>query len=122
MHKVHYSKEEWKKELRFFSKSNINRKSWVDYFKIDSSRLEEGRLQISYTTNEEKVPVKETIIRQNKTGDIVFLSMKIHRSNPISELNRQLIYAFPDSIIIQNTEKLWLVDDQNIKLIYSWNN
>lgn len=119
-HTVSYTEEEWKKELRFFAKANINRKSWVDYFEIDTTVLDKNHMQISYRTDRDNIPVKEAIIRKDRNLNVDLLNLSIHRSNPISQLDRNLIYAFPDSIVIQNRENLWLVNDQNIKLIYKW--
>lgn len=117
---VQLSEEEWQQELTFFINSNINRKSWVDYLQIDTQSLDNGAFKITYTTEREKIPVKKTVVEKNAEGKVQFLSMKIIRSNPISALERILVYAFPDSILIQNTEELWLVSDQRVKILYSW--
>lgn len=117
---VQLSEKEWKQELRFFTNSNINRKSWVDYLQIDTQYLDNGAFKITYTTEREKIPVKKAVVEKNAQGEIQFLSLKISRSNPISALDRKLVYAFPDSILIKNTEELWLVSDQHVKILYSW--
>ena len=120
IHQVNLTEQQWKEELKFFTNSNINRKSWVDYFQIDTQQLADQHYRIVYTTEREKVPVKKATAVKNGHDSIVYLSLQIKRSNPISALDRELIYAFPDSIVIINKESLWLLEDQRVKLIYEW--
>ncbi|MCO5230837.1 MAG: hypothetical protein M9958_06740 [Chitinophagales bacterium] len=52
----------WDRELEILDNMDINKSSWIDYFKVDTSEIEHeqyGRVrQINYTTTSSKIPVK----------------------------------------------------------------
>lgn len=114
-----FKKEDWEKELRFFTSANINRSSWAEYFTIDSTQQSTG-LQITYTTDVSKVPVKHAEINQDSLGNITSLTLKVRRSTALSVLERDLIFAFPDSIAIKNYEKFKWLNPHKLSIIYRW--
>lgn len=113
------SEEDWRKELQFFYDSNINKKRWADYFSIDT--LTEGNQKhIIYTTDSEKVPVKKCEVRFDKSGDLISIDMRIRRYTAISDMQRRLLFAFPDSIVISNWEKFRFLQEHDVRIMYSW--
>jgi len=82
---------DWEKELSAFSNAEINRASWRGLFvttKKDNV--------VIYTSNDEKVPVKEVKLFMND-GIIKGLSIVIRNENILYDSTDSLAY-FPDSI------------------------
>jgi hypothetical protein len=114
-----FTAEEWKKELDFFINANIHRKSWVDDIAIDST-FEQDQLHITYRATDERIPVESCEIVQNEAGDLVYLQIRIRRATTLSSLERDLIYAFPDSIHIENRESFVFLSPHELTIHYDW--
>jgi len=114
-----FTEEEWKEELDFFLSANIDRKSWADDFSIDSA-YQAGKLLITYRADNDRIPVKSCEIRQDSSGQLQFLHITIRRSTALSSLERNLIYAFPDSIRIDNTEEFSFLNPHQLSITYRW--
>jgi len=114
-----FTAEEWKEELDFFLSANIHRKSWADDFSIDSN-YQGQQLHITYRADRDRIPVKSCTIRQDSSGQLEFLHITIRRSTALSSLERNLIYAFPDSIRIDNTEEFSFLSPHQLAITYRW--
>ncbi len=114
-----YTAEDWKKELDFFLSANIHRKSWVDDIAIDST-FQDDKLHITYRATDERIPVESCKIIQNAAGELVFLEIRIRRATTLSSLERDLIYAFPDSILIENRESFVFLSPHELSIHYDW--
>jgi hypothetical protein len=114
-----FTEEDWEKELRFFTSANIDRNSCAEYFTIDSAQQTQG-LRITYTTETSKVPVKYAEINQDSSGNITSLTLKVRRSTALSVLERDLTFAFPDSVAIKNYEKFKWLNPHKLRITYRW--
>ncbi|NRF41372.1 hypothetical protein [Pedobacter foliorum] len=94
---------DWKKELMLFSDADINRASWKGLFQLKKSEDLER-----YTSNNEKVPVKELLVfyKKDKVSGFKFL---IKNTNSLYASVDTLTY-YPDSLY--QIKKM-----QNIKLL-----
>lgn len=94
---------DWKKELTLFSDADINRASWKGLFQLKKSEDLER-----YTSNNEKVPVKELLVfyKNNKVSGFKIL---IKNTNSLYTSIDTLTY-YPDSVY--QIKKM-----QNIKLL-----
>lgn len=116
---MEFTAEEWENELDFFLSANINRKSWAAEFSIDSS-YQDDRLHITYRSENDRIPVKTCHIIQKPDGQLSYLKIAIRRSTALSSLERDLIYAFPDSIRIDNRESFVFLSPHELSIQYDW--
>jgi len=116
---LEFTAEEWEKELDFFLSANINRKSWAGDFTVDSS-YQNDQLHISYRAESDRIPVKACHIIQNPDGQLRYLKMDIRRSTALSSLERDLIFAYPDSIQIENRETFVFLNPHELIIHYEW--
>ncbi len=116
---LEFTAEEWEKELSFFLSANINRKSWEGDFAIDSN-YQNDQLHISYRAESDRIPVKACHIIQESDGQLRYLKMDIRRSTALSSLERDLIFAYPDSIRIENRETFVFLSPHELSIHYEW--
>ena len=114
-----FTAKEWKKELDFFLNANIHRKSWVDDIAIDST-FEQEHLHITYRATDDRIPVESCSILQTIAGELIHLQIRIRRATALSSLERDLIYAFPDSIHIENRESFVFLSPHELTIHYEW--
>lgn len=101
----------WKSELAVFEAADINKASWRGEFTIKP--LGDG---ISYTTTNEKIPVKKLEIF--KTGNKI-TSIKIYKSseNRLYLAKDTLIY-YPDSLyMVQSAQKIKLLAPKTYRIV-----
>ena len=82
---------DWTKELSIFSDADINRNAWKGLFKITNT----GDQEI-YTSDQEKVPVKELRITKRK-GVVYHINILVKNTNMLYSSTDTLSY-YPDSL------------------------
>lgn len=98
---------DWPKELSAFSDADINKSAWQGLFKVS-----ENKDSKTYTSNEEKVPVKSLRI-QYKNGRLHGIEVLIRAENSLYNSNDTLLY-FPDSLYqIRKTQHIKLLNEKN---------
>jgi len=105
----------WRSELAVFEAADINKASWRGEFKI--KQLGDG---ISYTTENEKIPVKK--LEVFKVGDKI-TSIKIYKSseNRLYSAIDTLIY-YPDSLyLVQSNQKIKLLAPKTYRIVGMFN-
>jgi hypothetical protein len=106
---------DWQKELAIFSDADINKSAWQGLFKAH----ETAELK-TYTSDNEKVPVKSLSIRYNK-GKIYKLQLLISTANSLYTSNDTLSY-YPDSLYeIKKTQHIKLLNEKNYHVSGSFN-
>ncbi len=98
---------DWTKELSVFSASDINRNAWKGLFKATSNG-EQDR----YSSDHEKVPVKELLIVKRK-GTISEIRILVKNTNMLYSSMDTLSY-FPDSLYqIKKNQQIKLLPERN---------
>lgn len=102
--------ENWEKELSIFSDADINRSSWKGQFQKKETK--DGEV---YTSDNEKVPVKEVTIYKRK--NLVYgLQILIKNTNSLYTSADTLTY-YPDSIYeIRKTQHIRLLSEKNYRI------
>jgi len=108
----------WAKELSFFTKNNLDKPSWQGWFTIDST-FHGDTLIIQYQRTKSKIPVQYAMVKQFE-GEVNYYERLLERSNPISGLQRRLIFQYPHRIEIDNVEKLLFLSDHHLNIVYEW--
>lgn len=99
----HINIPDWKKELALFSDADMNRASWKGLFKLKKSKDQE-----LYSSNNEKVPVKELLVTY-KNNEVFGIKVLIKNTNSLYTSIDTLTY-YADSLY--QVKKV-----QNIKLL-----
>lgn len=94
---------DWKKELALFSDADMNRASWKGLFELQKSKDQE-----LYSSNNEKVPVKELVVSY-KNDEVLGIKVLIKNTNSLYTSIDTLTY-YADSLY--QVKKM-----QNIKLL-----
>lgn len=100
----------WEKELSIFSDADLNKSAWKGLFQVEKTDSIE-----LYTSNNEKVPVKEMkVIKKN--GQIYGLSILIRNSNTLYTSSDTLSY-FPDSLYeVKKNQHIRLLSEKNYRI------
>jgi hypothetical protein len=99
----HIKISDWKKELALFSDADMNRASWKGLFELKKSKNQE-----LYSSNNEKVPVKELVVIY-KNNEVFGIKVLIKNTNSLYTSIDTLTY-YTDSLY--QVKKM-----QNIKLL-----
>jgi hypothetical protein len=106
---------DWKKELALFSDADINRASWKGLFQLKKSQDQER-----YTSNNEKVPVKELLVfyKKNKVSGFKIL---IKNTNSLYTSIDTLTY-YPDSLYqIKKMQNIKLLSEKSYTITGTFN-
>jgi len=82
---------DWKKELKIFSDCGINKPAWKESFTSDTSKTEHTAI-ITYTTSDEKIPVKEIRIITDSLWQPIEISIKRNAKNFLYTSEQTLVY------------------------------
>ena len=103
----------WTKELEIFKDADINKAAWKGMFKVNKKAD-----TVVYTSDDEKIPVKEVsifyrnAIDKNPHG----LRIIINNSNILYESRDTLIY-YPDSVYqVKKTQDILLLSKKNYQI------
>lgn len=94
---------DWKKELALFSDADMNRVSWKGLFELKKSKDQE-----LYTSDNEKVPVKELLVIYKK-NEVFGLKVLIKNTNSL--------YTSVDTLTYYRDSLYQIKKVQNIKLL-----
>ncbi|WP_316815906.1 hypothetical protein [Pedobacter nyackensis] len=98
---------DWAKELSVFSNADINRNAWKGLFDAKNT----GQ-QFLYTSDHEKVPVKEVLVTK-KNGRISAIRILIIYSNILYKSADTLSY-YPDSLYqVKKKQQIKLLSEKN---------
>ena len=102
---AHVKAVDWQKEFTPFIESDINRLIWQDKFRVDSTTLDNGTVQTTYTSSDRKVPVKKLdVFRQN--GQVSKIAIQTAIGNSWYKNHRSMTYTPATGYRID--EKQWL--------------
>lgn len=106
--KIHIA--DWAKELSIFSEADINRSAWKGLF-----RTVQSADQKVYTSNNEKVPVKELLIT-TKNGKVSGIRILMKTTNMLYSSSDTLSY-YPDSLYqINKKQEIRLLSEKNYNI------
>lgn len=98
---------DWAKELSAFSDADINRSAWIGLFRIERAKAREV-----YTSDNEKVPVKEVLITK-RNGEVSGIRILIKTANMLYNSSDTLSY-YPDSLYqINKKQEIRLLSEKN---------
>lgn len=117
-HSIELDSAAWAQELSFFTKNNMDKPSWQGWFAIDSSTIQDT-LIIQYERLKDKIPVQHALIKK-LNGQVIYYERFLERSNPISGLQRRLIFEYPYRVEIDNREQLLFLSDHHLNIVYEW--
>ncbi|BDS11368.1 hypothetical protein [Aureispira anguillae] len=114
--------DDWKKELKVFYESDINKPSWSDKYTLDSSSIGDGLSLLHYKAIDQNL--------STQVLDIKLIGQKVHSilvvkktSNQVYESQQYLTYIPGKSYTIKNTQDVILFDKNDYlieaKYIYS---
>ena len=105
----------WKKELQSFIDADINKASWQKEFKTSITNE-----TISYTTTNEKIPVKKLIVKQ-KGNHISYIKAIVNDSNFLY-ISKDTLTYYPNQFYeIKKTQKIKLFSKISYKIIGKFN-
>lgn len=117
-HPIDLDSAAWAQELNFFTKNNMDKPSWQGWFSVDSTTIQDT-LIIQYERLKDKIPVQNATIKK-LNGKVIYYERFLERSNPISGLQRRLIFEYPYRIEIDNREQLLFLSDHHLHIVYEW--
>ncbi|MCX2451754.1 hypothetical protein OQX61_10830 [Pedobacter sp. PLR] len=102
--------QDWPKELSIFSDADLNKSAWKGLFQVKKT----DTLEL-YTSNNEKVPVKELKVIKRK-GRVYGLQVLIRNSNTLYTSSDTLSY-FPDSLYdVKKDQQIRLLAEKNYRI------
>lgn len=101
---------DWQKELSAFADADINKSAWQGLFILHKSKEVD-----TYTSNDEKVPVKSLRILYH-SGKLAGIEVLISNANILYTSNDTLSY-YPDSIYqVKKTQRIKLLKEKSYKI------
>lgn len=101
---------DWKKELSVFTEADINRASWKGLFKLQKLKGSD-----TYTSDDDKVPVKKVRISFNDQG-LSEILIVLNNSNSLYSAQDSLFY-YPDSLYrIKKTQDIKLLSSKRYEI------
>lgn len=110
--------------LKFLERIDINKSAWQGKFKVDTLRPEGAVLNILYTSNDEKINIKEVRIIDNEgDGKIDACTIIKKTESPLSNWMQTISFTPKEKkleILNELDKRLGKEKESYIKLAYEW--
>ena len=110
--------------LKFLERIDINKSAWQGKFKVDTLRPEGASLNILYTSNDEKINIKEVRIIDNEgDGKIDACTIIKKTESPLSNWMQTISFTPKEKkleILNELDKRLGKEKESYIKLAYEW--
>ena len=111
---------DWQQELRPFLKSDFNKRSWLNKFEVDTSRLaQSNQRQVSYLATEEDIPIKKVVLTVQE-GEVTHIDIERSNKTTIAQFDQSLQYDPKSGFSVRHFQKSLLSKPQDLLIEMSW--
>ena len=101
----------WQKELKPFADCDINKPAWINAYRVDTIPLKNGRINVTYTSQEEKLPVRSIKISFTNDNLIEDIVIQKERHNFYYRSYDWYVYRAMKGFEIKGSQKVHFLDE-----------